>query len=290
MCRNPDHLLTSKDSFTAYVKMTGKPWRKITCADVNGRAVYQGCIILGKTEVLKAAAAAFEKLLKEHPGLLTDARMELQGPAIAGKQYRWKDGIIPYYLPGDFPAPERVHKAIDHWHTHTRIRFVRQTSEPDYVVFSVSDAGCASAIGRRSDAQDVLLGADCGVGNIIHELGHTVGLWHEQAREDRDRFVEVLWDNIDQDNWFNYEQNVEDFDDFGPPYDFGSIMHYTLTSFRKDGVTDQPTMRVRTPLPPGVSAPDPAVIGQRIGLSAGDVQTVAALYPNLPERPWQKLA
>ena len=35
-------------------------------------------------------------------------------------------------------------------------------------------------------------------GKIQHELLHTLGLWHEQSRDDRDEFVSVRWDNIEK--------------------------------------------------------------------------------------------
>lgn len=278
MCRNPDHLLTSTDVREAYIKPRSRPWRKVRYANVEGRAIYQGCIILGKTDDVEAASKAFEKDLALHPALLTNAKVELKGVAISGKIYRWTNRTVPYYLPPGFPAPERIHQAFAHWHAKTSIRFKPQTNEPNYIVFNVSDSGCASAIGMQGGAQDVLLGADCSVGNAIHELGHSVGLWHEQAREDRDQFVEVLWDNIDQDAWFNYDRDIEIYDDVGS-YDFASIMHYSLTSFQVNG---QPTMRVRTPLPPGATLPAGTVIGQRDGLSAGDIATVEALYKGIP--------
>ena len=45
--------------------------------------------------------------------------------------------------------------------------------------------------------QLVSLGAGCVQhGVVLHELLHTLGLWHEQSRLDRDRYVRILWENI----------------------------------------------------------------------------------------------
>lgn len=54
-------------------------------------------------------------------------------------------------------------------------------------------------IGRDGGQQLLSLGDDCVyVGIVVHEFMHAVGFWHEQSRADRDEFVTVLWDNIQQ--------------------------------------------------------------------------------------------
>lgn len=67
-----------------------------------------------------------------------------------------------------------------------------------------------------------------------HELLHAVGFWHEQSREDRDNYVTIHWENIDDDEEHNFEQHISDGDDIGI-YDYQSIMQYFDTAFSTNG-------------------------------------------------------
>ena len=78
-----------------------------------------------------------------------------------------------------------------------------------------------------------------------------------------------MWANVDPAMQHNFSQHITDGDDLGP-YDFGSVMHYPRDAFSTNG---QDTIVARQALPAGV------VMGQRTGLSPGDVAGVAALYP-----------
>jgi hypothetical protein len=105
----------------------------------------------------------------------------------------------------------------------------------------------------------VNLADGCQLGQTIHEIGHVIGLWHEQSREDRDSFVTIQWANIEPGKEHNFNQHISDGDDVGA-YDYGSIMHYGRTAFSRNG---QDTI---VPINPAGAA-----IGQRTALSAGDI-------------------
>jgi len=223
---------------------------------VDGLAIVEGDIVLGTAEEVRART---EHIRLEMSGQVTS------GVIRSGAQFRWPNCTIPYTIDPALPNQARVTDAIAHWQDRTRYRFVVRTTETDYVTFRPS-SGCSSSVGRQGGQQFVNLGSGCTTGNTIHEIGHVVGLWHEQSREDRDAFVTINWAKITPGYEHNFNQHIADGDDVGA-YDYGSIMHYPRNAFSVDGSD------TITPVDPA------AVIGQRTALSAGDVAAANSMCP-----------
>jgi len=247
--------------------------KPVTYNQIGDVAIFEGDIALGSAEEMEAMAAAVASETADDVRAAVDAASPgevVHGLGLPGLRFRWPNGLMPYTV-----VPELrniVNQAIEHFRVNTRIRFVERTAAnqaqfPNWVAFERQD-GCWSQVGMRGGRQVISLGAGCEtLGVAVHEICHALGLWHEQSREDRDRNVRIVWANIQPGREHNFNQQIVDGDDIGG-YDFGSIMHYGRRAF---SINNQDTI-----VPTGGQA-----IGQRNGLSAGDIAAIHAMYPQL---------
>jgi len=101
----------------------------------------------------------------------------------------------------------------------------------------------------------------------VHEFIHAIGYYHEQSRTDRDDFVTINWENIQDGKEHNFNKyTAAEVDPHGVVYDYGSIMHYSSKAFAEDPNIDT------------IIAPESVSIGQREKLSPNDKMKINNMY------------
>lgn len=292
------HVAATPRMLKGWYSFDGGPSEEITFEDRNGQAVLDGDILLGRT------VDVLQKPVSE--------RMRTQGVYVTNRG-RWNYGVVVYVQPG---APSLMYdqamRAMRHISLHTRVRFSRYTgyttaNHPNQYTTTYDSVGFAaitdpavggtSAVGRQGGGvQSVTFNTTAEANDPVdaasvmtHELAHALGAWHEQSRSDRDSYVIVNTANVQTAYASNFSKHTSDGATFGA-YDYCSVMHYGQTAF---GIVDSngvPRVTI-TPLQnfscQVAKAWDEGVmpvswIGQRYGLSPGDIAMIEGLYASAP--------
>lgn len=188
---------------------------------------------------------------------------------------RWTNGRLIYQFNNSVSQlnRQRFLAACAHWTRVANVRCVPRTNESIYLVVQSSASTNSSDVGMPRQGRAYMKVVNWNREYIIaHEIGHALGLTHEQCRTGRDEFVEIL-----EQNWAPGTRRIN-FDEHRTenlsPYDFESVMHYDDLAFgRRVRGGRLMTIRVRPP-----NERFQTIIGQRARLSAGDAQGMAARY------------
>ena len=191
----------------------------VYCTKIYGEYIYQGDIIL------------------EDPTNMNGARRKAAGINESFFFKLWPENTVYYTINENFNNSQRIYDAIKEYHEKTNIKFVPRTNENHYIEFIYDKDGCSSNVGMFLIKQFIKI-ADWGdASHVIHEIGHAIGLLHEQSKTGRDEYVTILWDNIEckipiinceKHNFEEYKNSINT-----PGFDFKSIMLYNSWGFSK---------------------------------------------------------
>ncbi|XP_063707740.1 blastula protease 10-like [Culicoides brevitarsis] len=191
---------------------------------------------------------------------------------------RWKNNTVDYVISANYSQEQKdyIRKGLDTLQLVSCLKFIgheNATGLTDYVDVVNTGSGCSSKVGRMGGRQTLNLATNeiekgCfRLATIMHEFIHALGFYHMQSTHNRDDYVEVKYENIEDGKEHNFNKyDTEKVSDFKIEYDYNSVMHYSNMGFSKNG---EPTLVPKDPN---------AVIGQRISLSRRDIEKINRMY------------
>ncbi|WP_375758700.1 M12 family metallopeptidase [Corallococcus exercitus] len=164
----------------------------------------------------------------------------------------WPARKVPFiFVPEDHPYKGDILSAMEKIEANTRIWFCQRGNEEHYVriIYKAEEGNWSESTGVKQPQSGAPIEQEMNItaGHLaLHELGHVLGLIHEQSRSDRDMFIEVQWADIpgSENHKFGVNKNTKPLTE----YDHLSVMHYPAPATGWGGPPDREvwTMRLKT--------------------------------------------
>lgn len=187
------------------------------------------------------------------------------------KPQLWPNGVVPIKTEGITDQQKEILKSIfERLSNNANLTFPEYNPSKHgnaYALFKKGDNHCYAQVGYTGSINTVSLSEGCGWKEVFHEVMHVLGFFHEQNRFDRDDFLQVIWENIDEKNWPQFEKFHESsfpdsFKNGTSPFSYNTIMLYSPNAFSNstdysmvtidgapymtpDGVTDEDFERIQ---------------------------------------------
>ncbi|RVE53235.1 hypothetical protein evm_002068 [Chilo suppressalis] len=223
--KNQDTILISDDGFTLEERMAMRPLQ----SEWANSGKFEGDMILT------------DKQIQDIVDGFSSGRM-----ASTRANSRWPQSTVVYeFGAGEFNVNQQrfILSVMERLTIRTCVRFrTRTASDRNFVRITGRSDGCYAHVGFHSNLGAHILnlarntpGQGCLHFVVVaHELYHSLGFQHMQSTHNRDSYVRIHWENI-QEGFAHAFHRFADTSNLGLPYEYGSCMHYGTHYFSRNG-------------------------------------------------------